>query len=360
MIIIPHKDLSIDNLDSIASQDHSPSIIAAIRFISSWLNETPEFVQQTSGSTGPPKEIKITREQMLISARETLEYLQIGPGGTALVCLSTEYIAGKMMIVRAIENMMDIILEEPTADPLYDVPKDLKIDLASMVPIQVSTTHSEHGHKRLEQIWKLLIGGSDIPISLEHSLTHLKGSIYHTYGMTETVSHIALRSLNDHGTNEYFTTLPGVLIRAGELGTLEIKAAVTNQHWIQTNDLVEIINEHTFRYLGRVDNVIITGSVKVYPEKVESQLYGLLNDIEVFNDFFVTGTPDRHFGHVVTLIMEGQPEFPDEAILHKIREVIHDYSLPRKIIYIPGFRRTANGKIKRQETLSLISYPSDE
>jgi O-succinylbenzoic acid--CoA ligase len=348
---------------------------AALSFCQRWLGGAEEFVVHTSGSTGAPKPITLRREQMLASAQATGEALGLRAGMRALVCLPVRYIAGQMMLVRGLVLGLAMTVVEPAGDPLAGLPDDVTFDFTAVVPLQLQALlDGPPGYEdRLNRMQAILVGGATVSAALEQQTQALTAPVYHTYGMTETATHIALRRLNGPGASPVFHPLPGVEIAVDDRGCLRVKGPMTLDQWLQTNDLVEIIPSNlptplplrgasqppatchlpprTFRWLGRWDNVINSGGVKVQVEVVEAaveQAWLALGLAE--QRFFVAGVPDERLGEAVTLVIEGAPLATEveEVLLADISTRLDRFQRPRGAVYRTQLVETATGKIDRQ------------
>jgi len=306
-------------------------------FLLDWLSPTDSVQVNTSGSTGMPKTIGLRKENMVNSALATGRYFQLEPKDTALLCLSARHIAGKMMLVRAMVLGMWITAVEPTANPLEQ--NRAAYDFAAMVPMQVQNSMAQ-----LHRIEKLIVGGAPISPSLKERLAEQPSSIYETYGMTETITHIAVKQVVDE--NDHFETLPGVNIKKDERGCLVIHAPQISSETITTNDLVEIRDKTHFKWVGRFDNVINSGGVKLIPERIEEKLAKIIS-----NRFFVAGIPDEALGQKLILMVEGK--FDLEAIKVHINHLkgLSKYERPKEVFSVPKFMETDNGKINRNGSL---------
>ncbi|GAA4384628.1 AMP-binding protein [Hymenobacter koreensis] len=328
-------------------------------FCRQWLNGAQEFVLTTSGSTGTPQAITLKRSQLTASAQRTVDYLGLGPGHRVLVCLNCEFIGGLMMLVRAFEHQMHVTIVEPVADPFALLPPDLDFDFASFVPLQLRAV-LEQGHApRLESMKAILIGGAPLDRTLSQAVQTLAVPLYHTYGMTETCSHVALRRLNGPQASEYYRLLPGLHAEQDARGCLALRGDVTRQELVQTNDLVQFLdNDHSqFQWLGRADFIINSGGVKVPAEKVELVLEVALAELNLNGRrAFVTGLPDERLGQQVAAVVEGEP-LPAEderQLLALLRERLGRYEMPRALHYAPQFAQTASGKLDRRLTLQAL------
>ncbi|MFD2515427.1 AMP-binding protein [Pontibacter locisalis] len=329
-----------------------------LEFCRSWLNGVQEFPIQTSGSTGIPKTISLTRQQMEDSARRTIELLNLKKGDCTLVCLNTEYIAGMMMLVRGFLAELAMIIVEPIGNPLSLVDRDEKIDFASFVPMQLQTILQEtpEALAQLNAMKGILIGGAPVTPTLQRELQSIKAPIYHTYGMTETSSHIALRRLNGPEAAEYYQVLKNITIGLDKRGCLTIKGDVTNNELLVTNDIVELLTPERFRWIGRVDNVVNTGGVKVQVEKVELAVAEAFADLTDSPRFFIASQPDELLGDKIVLIMEGKPLAPDDEklLFDRLRGTLRKFEVPREVYYSPAFTETATGKLSRKRTMQKL------
>ncbi len=310
-------------------------------FMEQWLNIDPYMKVQTSGSTGKPKEWRVKKDQMLQSAARTAKYFDFQPGNTVLLCLPMHYIAGKMMVVRALFSQLSLYTVEPSNRPFQEISKKQKIDFVPLVPTQLE------GSKNLNNVQKILLGGGVVNPSLEQSLQMETSEIYHGYGMTETLSHIALRRVNGRERSEAYKVLEGIDIGVDERSCLTISSSTFDRD-IQTNDVIELIDPTHFIWKGRKDFVINSGGIKFSPEEIEQKIQSLLSQ-----PFFIAGLPDKKLGEKVCLFIEG--EEPDlkikNLLIEKIARQLKKYEKPRAVFYIKKFERTSSGKIKRKATI---------
>ena len=315
-------------------------------FLANWFDDGMTISAQTSGSTGAPKPILLKKESMIASARLTNQFFNLKTSDTILMCLSANYIAGKMMVVRAIAGNLNLVVVEPASEPKIES----KIDFAAMVPMQVdSLLKTEKGIHSFQNIAKLIIGGSTVSPLLEAQLQQLTTECYATYGMTETVSHVALRSLNGKEKSNDYQALKGLTFTQDNRDCLVINAPHLQTEPFVTNDIINLKSSTNFEWLGRFDNVVNSGGVKLFPEVIEQKLSGIIEE-----RFFISSFTDDKFGEIVGLIIESEP-FTAE----KLTKLELDLSIrlarlekPRKIIFIPQFKETSSGKINRKISLN--------
>ncbi|MCI0750753.1 MAG: AMP-binding protein [Flammeovirgaceae bacterium] len=332
---------------------NNSSIIKSIQhFRKAWNRNQVTFEITTSGSTGKPAVIRYTRQQAEASARLTIEALQLNNHHSCLLCLDPKFIAGQMMMVRALVAGMKLIAVEPSSNPLASLPPDLPVDFAAFVPLQIQTM-MEQGYKdRLFSITKIIIGGAPLASSVAEKLIDHPGQVYLTYGMTETLSHIALRKINGADRSEDFHLLPGIELTQDKRGCAFIKTPFLEKG-IQSNDMIELTGARSFRLLGRADLVINSGGIKINPEKVEQSIESFLKKSKVEN-FFVGGVPDEALGQKVVLFIEGSP-FDTRELSQYLKGNVSRYEVPKEIIFIPEFERTATQKISRVATLQKLT-----
>lgn len=315
-------------------------------FLAEWWSDSPGMELQTSGSTGAPKRMLATREAMMASAAASCRFFGLKPGDTALLCLPLQYIAGKMMIVRALVGGLNLIISEPSSTPLAGLER--AIDFAPMVPMQVTTTLAQpNGAEQLAHVRTLLLGGGFVDPALEEQLQTLPCRVFTSYGMTETLSHIALRAANGPQRCDCYTPLPGVSLSLTPDGTLQVTAPYLNIHNLPTNDLAEIGEDGTFRILGRADAVINSGGVKIQAEDIERTLHRLTG-------LHVLALPLPHpvLGQCVALLWEGSEDA--ESALHSACNTLPKYHRPHlvKRVILP---RTTSGKIARKQAAALLA-----
>ena len=318
-------------------------------FISDFLSAPKTIRVTTSGSTGLPKTLRVKKENMIYSARMTGDYLGLKAGDKALLCLPARYIAGKMMIVRTLVLGLDLYYTPPSATPAIGQ----SYDFSAMTPMQVAYLIGNGDKDNLSLIRKLILGGGPVPSSLEKKLIPLPNEIHHTYGMTETLSHIAMRRINGPERSEWFTPFSGVSLSRGRKHNLIIHAPeITGKKDLITHDIVEFADkEHRqFRISGRTDHIINSGGIKIMPEEIERKL-----DKVISHPFFIGGIPDEKLGEKVALFIEtNKLSSQNRNALKKIIWTPFDLrTIPRLIITVPVFKYTESGKIKRRETLLM-------
>lgn len=305
------------------------------RFLLDWFDEKPYIEVQTSGTTGKPKRIKIEKQFVIASVLATGDFLNLKPGDSTLLCLSADYIAGKLMLVRALILGLELDAVAPSSSPFKLITRNY--DFVAMIPMQVEESLSQ-----LNQMKTLIIGGSEVHSILKDKLQNSAVNIFETYGMTETVSHIAMKRIE----NNYFEALPNVIFSKDDRGCLIIDAPKVTATRIITNDLVELISQREFIWKGRFDNVINSGGIKLSPEDIESKLLG-----KIQNRFFIGSQYDDKLGQKVILIIESNIDMNLEA---KVFENLFKYEVPKKIYYINKFVETKTNKINRKATLQKI------
>ncbi|HTG65650.1 MAG TPA: AMP-binding protein [Flavobacterium sp.] len=300
-------------------------------FLLDWFDENPYIDLKTSGTTGAPKIIRKSKQALVNSALATGDFFELKPGDSALCCLPVQFIAGKMMLVRSFILGLAIDVVSPNSHPLATIDKEY--DFVAMVPLQVQNSLNE-----LHKVKKLIIGGAKMANSLENKLLNVSTKVYETYGMTETITHIAAKKIGERA----FSILPNVSISQNENDCLVIDAPQLSEERLFTNDLVQIINDNQFVLLGRIDNVVNSGGVKLIPEKIEEKLADAIT-----SRFFVGGIPDADLGEKLVLLVEGEKQELDESIF----AVLDKYEKPKAVFFVPEFDTTESGKIKRKAIL---------
>ena len=308
-------------------------------FLSEWHNDSPVLEVQTSGSTGTPKRITVRKKQMENSARLTCDYLGLRQGDKALLCMPLRYIAGKMMVVRSLVAGLDLVVREPSGHPMQDVETPLRF--AAMIPLQVyNTLQVPEERERLCRTDILIVGGGSIDRELEKEIQALPNQVYSTYGMTETLSHIALRRLNGPDASPYYTPFPSVSLSLSADNTLVINAPLVTDETLVTNDVAELLPDSRFRILGRKDNIINSGGIKIQIESVEEALRPIISA-----NFAITSVPDPKFGEAVVLLIE-ETEAARKFLADAL-ETIPKYQRPKHILQVEAIPLTGSGKIDR-------------
>lgn len=302
-------------------------------FLMYWFDQNNDIEMHTSGTTGLPKLIRVEKQAMVNSAIATGTFFDLDAGIRVLHCLPTQYVAGKMMLVRAFILGWDLDLTEPVSNPLERNTQEY--DFAAMVPLQ-----AQHSLLKLKQIKKLILGGAKVNKVLAKQLAGFHGEIYETYGMTETITHIAAKKVGE----EAFNVLPHVSISEDDRHCLVIEAPSICDEPVVTNDVVQVLNENQFIWIGRYDNVINSGGVKLYPEQVEEKLAP-----NISRRFFVKGMPDEKLGEKLVLVVEGEPFDIESSVF----EDLGKYEKPKDILFVDKFAETASGKVIREKSIEI-------
>ena len=327
------------------SKTISPGVYA---FLLDWFDDTDTVNVQTSGSTGTPKNIALKKEYMINSALATGIFFDLPKDTTALLCLPANYIAGKMMLVRALTLGWQLDVVEASSNPLQGITKTY--DFSAMVPMQV-----HHSLKELRNIKKLIVGGGVVNNMLINKLQSQSTAIYATYGMTESITHIAVKKLNGYGLrvsdSEAYKVLPDVKITTDSRGCLVIEASKIAEATVVTNDLVEIISDTEFIWLGRADTIINSGGIKLIPEQIERKLSESIHE-----RFFVTGIPDEVLGEKLILIVESRSDSTSKEVEKQLLklEALQKFEIPKATYIVKQFVETETKKIQRQKTLDLL------
>lgn len=324
-------------------------------FLNEWRNDCSTVLVHTSGSTGKPKPMWVEKEKMLNSARVTCDFLGLKPGDTALLCMPLDYIAGKMVVVRAIERQLKLVSVKPSGHPLASADATT---FAAMVPLQVYNSMKVAEEKaKLMRIKHLIIGGGAVDADMAKELREFPNNVWSTYGMTETLSHIALRRLNGDAASEWYTPFDGVEISKDGDDCLVIDAPLVHDGVLKTNDRVQLRTDNItgklqFRILGRKDNVIDSGGIKIQIEEVEDRLRQCLP-----MPFMITKMPDRKFGEAVVLMYEG-PGLSSSVLLDLCAKALPPYWVPKHFVNVRRLPMTATGKPARAEAERMVKSPS--
>ena len=326
---------------------------AVFSFCREWNAGKAHFMFHSSGSTGKPKSIELSRDQMACSAKLTGAWLSLNSRDIALMALPVEYIAGAMVLVRALELDLDVLLVDPCQNPLLHLGNH-QVHLASFVPTQWATILSSSVD--LLSIFSnakgILLGGASLDPELEKRSSALNLPIFHTYGMTETVSHVAFRDVRLG--NEIYSLLPGVQIRLNERGCLCISGLMTGQAWVETQDMVQLVDANSFRFLGRADRVINSGGKKIFPDVVEKWVHAYRMAKDWKGDLMMVGIPDQFYGQKAVLFSTIDLDVDKKnQLIDFLKTKIPSEDCPKDIIFISHFELLLNGKIDALKTVAL-------
>jgi O-succinylbenzoic acid--CoA ligase len=322
----------------------------AAALILEWLQGQKYFPMQTSGSTGEPKTFLLERDKIEHSAELTVQLFGLQDDDTLLLCLGANYIAGFMMVMRAVKSACNLIVVEPSSDPFRNLSDGLKIDFASFIPMQMETLLQQEEYiSRLNRMKAILVGGAPVSDALDRKLQQLTVPVVQTYSMTETYTHVAVRYLNGEKRSEYYYPLPGVNLSQDERGCLVIKSFLTDQQPLVTNDIVEFQPDGSFKWIGRWDNVINSGGVKIQLEKIENALHEVLEARGIKRNLFAAGLPDDRLGQKLVAVIEGEelPVEVMEVLEDKLKYTLGAYELPKEFYFIEQIPLTRTGKVDR-------------
>ena len=350
-LLLNGKSISYANIKDGVDLGETPFEQATLSFCRQWLNGEGLFSLKTSGSTGEPKKISVSRDQMRLSAQQTIIFFNLSPVDTVLVCLNTAYIAGIMMLVRAFESGAQIIIVEPNSNPIQSISS--QVDFIAVVPLQLSDMLSDPDSKnKLEKCRAIIVGGAPVSVSLEEEIRNSTANIYATFGMTETLTHFALKQLNPI-SEDCFTVLDEVILGQDNRGCLTVASPVTDNKVLSTNDQIELVSQISFKWLGRIDNVINSGGIKLQIEALERIVEHVFYELKLDYRFFMSSRPDEKLGEKVVLIIECETEID---VINSINWSQHfeQYQIPKEVIYRKRFVETPTGKINRTATIEEL------
>lgn len=328
------QSYEIDELCSLANKmilSTEEYLVDLGNLILQWFDNRDFVILTTSGTTGPPKQIRLKKEAMVCSAKATGTFFDIKSGDTALLCMSTKFVGGKLMFIRALLLGWQLDVIAPSSSPLKGNEK--VYDFVAMVPMQV-----ENSIEELSNVKKIIIGGAKVNAALTEKLIPLNTQVYETYGMTETITHIAAKRV---GT-EVFSVLSHATVMQDDRGCLVIDAPAVNSELVITNDLVELIDNSHFKWMGRADNVINSGGVKLFPEQIEEKL-----SKRIPYRFFVIGKEDDYLGNKLVLVIESAPYKLSEDVYSELSK----FEKPREVQFVEKFIETESGKIIRKKNI---------
>jgi len=323
------------------------------RFIITFFDDTRQIIQKSSGTSGKPKIFKLLKTSMVRSSMATLEYFCLKPGNKALLCLPVKYIAGKMMVVRALSGRLNLITVKPAVRPLEHLTS--RVDFSAMVPLQIF--ESIKNRDPLHLVDKLIIGGGEINQRLQQNIFELNETeVYETFGMSETCAHFAVRRINGKEPDKYFKVFEGVKIEADESGCMKVEIPGITAGSITTNDMVRLKGTNSFEWLGRIDNIINSGGIKIVPEKLEKRIRTILNTEA---ELLVAGLPDPGLGEKAVLVVESDlSDLPFDEWMIKLGGKLTKHEVPKAIYAIPAFPRNEGMKVLRKKVIDFLDVAS--
>jgi O-succinylbenzoic acid--CoA ligase len=344
-LLLNGKFISPGTLDEQLIIETDVLAVKVLEFYREWIGEGEEILLQTSGSTGKPKKLLVLKQSLIESAFATVHFFGLAKAMKALLCLSPDFIAGKMMIVRAMVSEMNLITTDVSANPVENL--ETVIDFTAMVPLQVNQILKQSPEK-FHFLKTVIIGGSAMDVKLENDLQNIESQCFHTYGMTETLSHIALRPINGITKSDWFTPFDNIGISNDKRGCLIIAAPFIQKEPIVTNDMAEIDENGNFKIQGRIDNVIVSAGRKIHPEEVEQKIRHLFN-----KPFIISALKDERAGETVVLFCEENPGIKAlYQLWRELSETMETYEIPRQIIHIERIHFLESGKVDRKRVFN--------
>ncbi|MFT7249360.1 MAG: O-succinylbenzoic acid--CoA ligase [Arcticibacterium sp.] len=327
-------------------------------FVLLWESGVQTLEVQTSGSTGEAKIIKLNRNQILASVEQTKNAFHLNEEHLFICNLSINHIAGKLMIIRALTLNSELIVIHPEGDFIknlgnqtYLLHRNAGKVFFAFVPLQLEKIlRTSDGYDILHKAKAIIVGGAAVNSHLLQKIKDLKVPVYATYGMTETVTHVAIKKLNGTEPDPYFTVLEGTEIRLNKLACLVVKNTATDNKWLDTNDLTKLITDKSFSLLGRLDNVINSGGLKLNLDLIEHKIDSILSHNI---PFFCFGLPDEHLGQKLVLCLESDRK--DTTILGQLKNQMPKFNSPKEVLVFKKFERTLSGKIDKTKTINASS-----
>lgn len=347
--ILNGKQIQVKSVleDALQLKDFSSFEIDALNVIRDWLTGKEKFSISTSGSTGKSKDITFHRKQIELSAMRTIKAFSLWPGDTMLACLHPKHVAGFMMLVRAMVGDLNLIIQTPSSNPLSNIDLGQRIDFLALTPYQVENAWKNSADK-FDQISKVLIGGAGLDHELEEVLQQTKAQIFHSYAMTETLTHVALRQVNGKGRASFFRALEGVSFSIDDRSCLVVDDKLLGIRNLITKDIVDLKSSGTMIWKGRADNVINSGGIKINIDELEVSLKKVFSQRGIENQYCLVGKPDKILGERMILLVEGKMRvLSNENLLLLLRDTLPKYHSPKMIVSVPEIIKTTNGKIDR-------------
>ncbi len=341
-LILGGNEYTFSSVVRLQKSGQYPEFQAIFDFILDWQSDKASFDLFTSGSTVKPTANAVSRTQMSASAKRTINTLKLENGIPALMCMNPLFIGGKMMLVRAMEFDWDLTVINPSNNPAQHLSNHSRFSFIALVPMQLENMiDDESGNQILNRSEHIIVGGAPIGIRLRQKLQGINAQVYNTYGMTETVSHIALMPLNGTKASDQFEVLEGIEVEVDDRNCLRIKADVSNNQWVQTNDVVLLKNQQ-FRWLGRSDFAINSGGIKIHLDQLEEQISDILETEAV-----LLKIKEPSLGESYALVIKEEVKTSTESIQITLKSALPKYHSPKVILKVENFLRTESGKVDR-------------
>ena len=326
-----------------------------LKFCNSWLNGLEQMDLHTSGSTGIPKTVQFKRSQLLASVQGTAKALNLDRNDRALICINTSYIGGRMMLIRSMELEMDACVVKPSSNPFQGI-NTPGFTFFAFAPIQLQTIFQQNSQHLLEHGKAIIIGGGALNNESKDLIRTIDTPAYHTFGMTETASHIALKRLNGIESDQPFVALENVELKTDDRDCLQIRGPQTDDQWIRTNDIVSLHNSREFEWVGRIDDIINTGGIKVLIPDLEEKIRPLMENFIGSKRFAISKIPEPMLMEQIILVVEHVVSHEEKnRLLEILRKHLPKYHAPRELFTLPEIPLTETGKIKRKLLEQMIS-----
>ena len=334
--------LKKDILESNSSKFKEEYMRDIISFLNEWWSTSKIIIAQTSGSTGIPKKIELEKSSMLVSAGATGKFFSLNNKSRICNPLPAKFIAGKMMLVRSVIWDCAIECVKPTSNPLAEIKS--QVDFVVMTPHQLKCG-LKYNIKRLQLIDTLLLGGSPISKELENQIVDIDSKIFLGYGMTETMSHVALRRVNGSLKTDVYEAVHGIRFEQDDRSCLVIHTDELLEERLITNDIIKLVNEKKFIWLGRFDNVVNSGGIKLYPRKIEEKIASFIK-----KNFYIKGENDPILGERIVLYLEDKTwsSAQTKNLMIKLQKCLDHVEIPKEVIVVDKFEYTENGKLIRK------------
>jgi len=307
----------------------------------------------TSGSSGLPRAVELSRGSFLAAATASAARLGWHDDDRWLCCLPIAHVGGLSILTRCLIARSTIVLI-PRFDPeaVVNAIDQSAVTLTSLVPAMLARL------LRLMPDWTppsslraVLLGGSAASEAIWDEAEQRGIPLRATYGLTETCSQVATAKAS---APRDLVPLDGVDIRIRD-GCIEVagfnvySCTLTSDGYLRTGDLGRLHSDGVLEVLGRADDLIITGGENVMPAEVEAELeaHPQISRAVVF------GQPNPEWGEIVAavLVPDGSPI--DSAVLRKWCENrLAPFRRPRLIAWLEKLPETANGKIDRNAVIA--------
>ncbi len=333
-------------------------------------------VLMTSGTTGQPKGVVLSRRAFLASARASEKNLRLGRGDRWLLGLPIAHVGGLSILTRSLLARSAVVVPREIArgarldaDALARAIDEERVTLASLVPTQLEWLLSRDPPWRApSHLRAVLLGGAAARPVLLARAADRGVPVLTTYGLTEACSQVTTQIVGTVNRGELGSGPPlaGVEVRVVD-GVIEVRgptlfdgyvpapdgSVFSGDGWFTTNDLGRLDASGNLHVLGRRSELVITGGENVHPAEVEA----VVEQCPGVSAACAFGVPDDTWGEILAVAIVAGPGGPpsDTELGAFVRERLSPHRRPRRVAFVDALATTPAGKLDRAGTRARSS-----